>query len=253
MGPVLQRRVSAPPRLRLALAAAAALFGAAARGSDSTVHLPPTRPGAPSAPPALAPPPAGAPHWRPSLRLTDVDYVEITEIAVGLGCKGTWLEPRRRLKLVSKSDPATTLELEAEKRQVLVDGLRLDLGHPVVYRGSHLYVSRTDLEHVLVALLQPAAAPDPPPAPRVIVIDPGHGGDDPGMENKRLGLQEKTLTLDVSLRLQKLLEAAGYRVVLTRTDARALSPDKKKDLMLRTAAANRAGADLLVSVHFNSL
>ena len=78
-----------------------------------------------------------------------------------------------------------------------------------------------------------------------IVIDPGHGGYDPGAEVR--GLNEAELTLDVALRLEKLLlKQPGVEVVLTRR-ANAYVP-----LDDRTAIANRAGADLFLSVHANA-
>jgi len=49
------------------------------------------------------------------------------------------------------------------------------------------------------------------PALKVIVIDPGHGGKDPGKENSILHVNEKTFTLDVAIRLRKILDAQGYR------------------------------------------
>jgi N-acetylmuramoyl-L-alanine amidase len=79
----------------------------------------------------------------------------------------------------------------------------------------------------------------------VIAIDPGHGGSDPGGENKTLGTMEKTYTLDVALTLKKLLEGAGYEVVMTRES------DFDLPKQLRSEIANRAHADFFVSVHFN--
>jgi N-acetylmuramoyl-L-alanine amidase len=93
----------------------------------------------------------------------------------------------------------------------------------------------------------------PAAAPRLIIIDPGHGGNDPGKENKTLGLNEKTFTLDVALRLKKLLEAQGWRVLLTRSDDHELSPSKKTDLQMRDDLANKNKADLFLSIHFNSM
>ena len=85
-----------------------------------------------------------------------------------------------------------------------------------------------------------------------IVLDPGHGGIDPGTENKRVGVNEKTTTLDVALRAKKLLELRGWRVLLIRADDRELSKDKKTDLLLRDEFANKNKADLFLSIHFNS-
>ena len=78
-----------------------------------------------------------------------------------------------------------------------------------------------------------------------IVIDPGHGGHDPGAKGK--GVNEAELVLDVALRLEKLLQrVSGVEVILTRrTDDFIPVPE-------RTAIANREGADLFLSIHANA-
>ena len=78
-----------------------------------------------------------------------------------------------------------------------------------------------------------------------IVIDPGHGGHDPGAKGK--GVTEAELVLDVALRLEKLLQKVpGVEVILTRrTDDFIPLPE-------RTAIANREGADLFLSIHANA-
>jgi N-acetylmuramoyl-L-alanine amidase len=78
-----------------------------------------------------------------------------------------------------------------------------------------------------------------------VVIDAGHGGHDPGAHGN--GLAESELTLDVALRVQKLLEKQpGIEVVMTR-DTDVFIP-----LEERTAIANREGADLFLSIHANA-
>jgi N-acetylmuramoyl-L-alanine amidase len=78
-----------------------------------------------------------------------------------------------------------------------------------------------------------------------IVIDPGHGGHDPGAMGKDVG--EAELVLDVALRLEKLLQKIpGIEVVLTRRT------DDFVPLQERTAIANREGADLFLSIHANA-
>lgn len=78
-----------------------------------------------------------------------------------------------------------------------------------------------------------------------VVIDPGHGGHDPGAQVR--GLNEADLVLDIALRLEKLLKAQpGVEVVLTRR-TNAYVP-----LEERTAIANRDGADLFLSIHANA-
>jgi N-acetylmuramoyl-L-alanine amidase len=78
-----------------------------------------------------------------------------------------------------------------------------------------------------------------------IVIDPGHGGHDPGAESA--GLDEAGLVLDVALRLERLLlDTPGVEVMLTRRTSEYVSLDE------RTAIANRSGADLFLSIHANA-
>jgi len=78
-----------------------------------------------------------------------------------------------------------------------------------------------------------------------IVIDAGHGGRDPGASGP--GYSESALTLDIALRLEKLLaKEPGVEVVLTRR------ADDYVPLQERTAIANREGADLFVSIHANA-
>jgi N-acetylmuramoyl-L-alanine amidase len=80
---------------------------------------------------------------------------------------------------------------------------------------------------------------------RTVVIDAGHGGHDRGgVPYQRIG--EKGMTLDVSLRLRNILQAQGYRVIMTRTS------DVFIPLGTRVAIANRHRGAVFVSVHFNS-
>ena len=78
-----------------------------------------------------------------------------------------------------------------------------------------------------------------------VVIDPGHGGHDPGVLGK--GVSEAALVLDIALRLEKLLlKEPGVEVVLTRRT------DVYVPLEERTAIANKQSADLFLSIHANS-
>lgn len=88
--------------------------------------------------------------------------------------------------------------------------------------------------------IDPAAFPL---AVRRIVLDSGHGGEDVGTHT-RSGVTEKSLTLDIALRLRRLLER-DFQVLMTREADRAVALED------RAAVANRAGADLFVSIHLN--
>jgi N-acetylmuramoyl-L-alanine amidase len=107
----------------------------------------------------------------------------------------------------------------------------------------------------------PRSAPpplvEPPPRPlpasprsrqgkTLVVIDPGHGGQDPGAIGIG-GLQEKDVILPISLEVARYLEQRGVEVILTR------SSDFFVSLQGRTDLSNRAEADLFVSIHANSM
>jgi N-acetylmuramoyl-L-alanine amidase len=80
-----------------------------------------------------------------------------------------------------------------------------------------------------------------------IVIDPGHGGKDPGTFNRSMKLYEKTITLDLAKRLKNLFDKhSNYEIILTRDCDRYISLEE------RTAIANSRKSDLFVSIHVNS-
>lgn len=90
----------------------------------------------------------------------------------------------------------------------------------------------------------------------VIVLDPGHGGSDPGMIGID-GLEEKGINLSVSLLLKEKLEEKGYTVVLTREADQGLYDDsaqnkKAQDMQRRIALIDETAPALTVSIHQNS-
>jgi N-acetylmuramoyl-L-alanine amidase len=91
----------------------------------------------------------------------------------------------------------------------------------------------------------PARTPVRAGAP-VVVIDPGHGGADPGAIGIR-GLQEKVVVLSIGTQVAEQLRRRGINAVLTRTD------DREIDLPPRVAKAARLNADVFVSIHANSI
>jgi N-acetylmuramoyl-L-alanine amidase len=79
-----------------------------------------------------------------------------------------------------------------------------------------------------------------------IVIDPGHGGDQPGAISST-GLAEKDVTLDIALRLRQLMKQSPFEVLMTR------ETDQTVTLANRVGFANSKKADLFVSIHINWL
>lgn len=90
----------------------------------------------------------------------------------------------------------------------------------------------------------------------VLMVDVGHGGNDPGMIGVG-GLEEKKINLEIALKLAKVLEKEGYQVLLTRDGDYGLYEEntrnqKAQDLQKRIALIKEAGPLLAVSIHQNS-
>jgi N-acetylmuramoyl-L-alanine amidase len=98
------------------------------------------------------------------------------------------------------------------------------------------------------AIWLPEKKPTPPSAPRVVVLDPGHGGVDPGAIGSTARLLEKEVALRMGLALRDELEATGrYEVVMTRDDDRIVR------LRDRLRIARESQGELFVSLHADSL
>ena len=109
----------------------------------------------------------------------------------------------------------------------------------VVLGGCLTFIVAPDEGPTLESRLESAVSP----AMATIVIDPGHGGNDEGARSN--GLKEKDLTLDLALRVEKLLGAFNFPTVLTRRD------DSYVPLSERTAIANKIDNAIFLSIHFN--
>lgn len=106
-----------------------------------------------------------------------------------------------------------------------------------------------------IRLLTPAPEALPALAPAMfgqsIVIDPGHGGADPGKTGES-GEHEAVINLAVALKLAEYCRAAGAEVTLTREGASALASPKREDMQARVELARQAEADIFISLHCNS-
>jgi N-acetylmuramoyl-L-alanine amidase len=136
------------------------------------------------------------------------------------------------------------LQIAAGHRVARWDGLEVGLGFAPRYRDGLLQVHVLDLQKSLAPLVRPRAFGQV--GRRVVVLDPGHGGADPGTTNPKYHLYEKDLTLDWARRLKPLLEARGWTVHLTRVGDVSVARSN------RVAVAEQAGAELFLSLHFNA-
>ncbi len=114
---------------------------------------------------------------------------------------------------------------------------------PRIHRNDWI-ITRTDAQRMIDPILRPNAHLRGR-TPRVVVIDPGHGGRDKGAVGGR-NVQEKLAVMDISRRMRAHLETMKIRSVLTRDSDVFLSLDR------RVQISNRNRADLFVSVHLNA-
>jgi N-acetylmuramoyl-L-alanine amidase len=134
-------------------------------------------------------------------------------------------------------------------RLALVDGSPWNLEHPVDFYQGMIVVPYKFKERVLDTLFKETYPQQRISAAclkiRKVVIDAGHGGNDPGAIG-RTGLREKDVNLDIARRLSKLLNSSGIQVVMTR------SIDKFIPLSGRVSITNASNADIFVSIHSNA-
>ena len=125
------------------------------------------------------------------------------------------------------------------------DGIELRLGFAPQWIDRQPYIHALDLRKTVEPLISGNWRLCSNSAP-VLVLDPGHGGEDAGARSAVERRWEKQFTLDWARRLQALLTTNGWQVFLTRTD------DHEIALSNRVAVAEEHKADLFLSLHFNS-
>jgi N-acetylmuramoyl-L-alanine amidase len=113
-----------------------------------------------------------------------------------------------------------------------------------------LYVVIILMGVLRAASMETVTAFSMPMSKKIILIDAGHGGWDPGMVEG--GTLEKDINLKIAVKLQALLEQAGSYVLMTRAGDEALGDRKRFDMRNRKAIANNSKADMLISIHQNS-
>ncbi|MFA5115741.1 MAG: N-acetylmuramoyl-L-alanine amidase [Candidatus Omnitrophota bacterium] len=177
------------------------------------------------------------------------DYIPLAVIAkyYQAGCE--WDTIARKADLV-KDNKSFSFYVGME--YAVVNGRPEKMGSPVVFYGGAVAIPADFAVERMGKLLgrpQITRGPQPPVTQkyliRKIVIDPGHGGDDPGAIGKT-GLKEKDLVLDISKRVKDKLAENGVNAVMTR------ERDKFIPLTKRSQIANESDADFFVSVHANA-
>ncbi len=94
---------------------------------------------------------------------------------------------------------------------------------------------------------------------KTVIIDAGHGGEDPGKVSSYSDLKEKDLNLKIALKLKQLLESENYKVIMTREEDRLVYTEgttniydkRKQDLTRRKSIMDNSGAQIVISIHMN--
>ena len=173
------------------------------------------------------------------LSLFGKNYVRLDQWARANAFQWKWLSKDE----VTVWNAGNRMQFYLESRNMSLNGVTVRLSQPVRTQNGVPYLSEVDL----ITAVQPVLFPPKNRARgtiKKICIDPGHGGRDPGKQVG--GEQEKKYTLLLALELATQLRKEGYDVSLTRTG------DSYPELGERPELARRRGADLLISLHFNS-
>ncbi len=150
----------------------------------------------------------------------------------------------RMLVLENPERPRVEIRLETGGHTCLMNNLKFVLSHPIIDRNGKVWVSRMDLAKLIDPVLRPSFIANAG-AFKTVILDPGHGGRDPGARN-RLGT-EAYYNLKLAGLAKRELEARGFRVVMTRSSDRYLSLQERVDF-----ANNVRENAVFISIHFNS-
>ena len=165
-------------------------------------------------------------------------YVRIGDWGRANGFDIHWLKQGESVQL---SNRVARIVFNKDSRQAEVNGVNVWLSYPVVLQNGAGFVAEADIDTAIRPVLSP---PKNWSRLKTIVIDPGHGGRDPGFHDG--SREEKKYTLLLAQELCEQLNKAGFRASLTRTTDTFIELPERPDI------ARRRKADLFVSLHWNS-
>lgn len=174
------------------------------------------------------------------LRFAGRDFVRLGGWARENGYDVRWLKFNETAQLTNRF---SRLVFSKDSTEAEISGVKVHLCYPIVMKDGAAYIAETDLRKTVRPLVSP---PRDGKRKKVwnVVIDPGHGGSDPGFQVG--GHQEKNYTLLLAQELCDQLKRMGYKASLTRTS------DVSLEKPLRPDIARRRLADLFISLHWNS-
>ena len=144
---------------------------------------------------------------------------------------------------VYRSRTATVI-VESDSRRVVVNGISVYLNRSVLKGTGNWVICPVDAVDTIGAMLLPSRALRKASS-AVVVLDPGHGGADPGASNGS-SREEKNFTLDIGKRVRQRLRQNQVSVFMTRDRDATMTLDE------RCWRSDRYGADVFVSIHLNA-
>ncbi len=174
--------------------------------------------------------------------LAERDYVSLRDWAADNHLKVSWVQ---RNKIIALTNATQRLVFTVNSTQAEINGVNVWLSHPVAAGdATGPCLTRFDLHTAIQPLVSPPRN-TPGKKLKLIVLDPGHGGKDTG---NCVGSQaEKKYTLLLAQEIRDQLKKSGIKVAFTR------STDTFVELPARPAKAQKLGADLFLSLHFNAV
>jgi N-acetylmuramoyl-L-alanine amidase len=174
------------------------------------------------------------------VKINGHDYLSVDNISKFYGLPAEVIPSGAKIQSETASH---SLEFVSGSREAMINGARSWLCFPVIEQDGKSLVSRTDLAKTIEPLVRPHRVADVGKV-QTVVLDPGHGGHDKGQVS-RYGA-EKDFALDVARKLRPILQAKGFRVIMTREG------DYFVPLEVRAKIANSARNSIFVSIHFNA-
>ena len=174
------------------------------------------------------------------IKVSGQDYLTVENISKFYGLPAGVVARGEKMRFETVKNP---LEFVSGSREAMINGARSWLCFPLMEQDGKYLVSRTDVAKTIEPLVRPHRVSNVGNI-QTVVLDPGHGGYDKGQVS-RYG-NEKDFALDVARKLRPLLQAKGFRVIMTREG------DYFVPLEVRAKIANAARNSIFVSIHFNA-
>jgi len=173
------------------------------------------------------------------VKLTGKDYVTVKSMKSFYA----FTEMKRSGKSISLEHSTVKLTMRVGSQECFMNKVKFVLSNPIIENSGRILISRTDLTKLIDPVLRPSHITNAGNF-RTVILDAGHGGEDPGAINQ-YGT-EAGYNLIVARQVRNLLVRQGYNVIMTRNSNVTLSRPQ------RVAFANRHKNAIFISIHFNA-